>query len=140
MEGILPHAAHAGGLQQRDRRRPGWDPAGLLLQWRTHAGTLRRPAVTRILRSCRNSADSLGSSFGCLLGRGAQHHVPHFHAYYQEDVAVIGIESIEILAGSLPRRQRRLVEAWVELHQPELMADWRRLQAGQPPHPIAPLQ
>jgi hypothetical protein len=71
---------------------------------------------------------------------GAPHHVPHFHAYYRDAVAVVGIEPIEILAGSLPRRQQRLVEAWVELHQPELMADWRRLQAGQPPHPIAPLQ
>jgi hypothetical protein len=70
---------------------------------------------------------------------GAAHHVPHFHAYYQDHVAVIGIEPIEILAGSLPRRQQRLVEAWVELHQAELMEDWRRLQAGQPPQPIAPL-
>jgi hypothetical protein len=69
---------------------------------------------------------------------GAAHHVPHFHAYYQEDVAVVGIDPIEILAGSLPRRQQRLVEAWGELHQVELMEDWRRLQAGQPPQPIAP--
>ncbi|TMA56178.1 MAG: DUF4160 domain-containing protein [Deltaproteobacteria bacterium] len=40
----------------------------------------------------------------------------------------------------LPRRQRRLVEAWGELHQEELMADWDRLQAGRPPQPIEPLQ
>ena len=47
--------------------------------------------------------------------------------------------TIEILAGQLPKRQQRLVEAWAELHQAELEADWQRLQAGQPPEPIAPL-
>ena len=70
---------------------------------------------------------------------GARHHVPHFHAYYQDTMAVYGVDPIELISGSLPKRQRRLVEAWAELHQAELMADWRRLQAGQPPLPIAPL-
>lgn len=71
---------------------------------------------------------------------GQPHHRPHFHAYYQEDVAVIGIDPVEIISGSLPRRQQRLVEAWAELHQPELSADWERLQAGQAPYPIEPLR
>ncbi len=70
----------------------------------------------------------------------APHHRPHFHAYYQDHVAVYGIEPIEFLAGSLPQRQRRLVEAWAELHQEELLADWRRLQAGRPPFAIEPLK
>lgn len=51
---------------------------------------------------------------------GEQDHRPHFHAYYQDDVAIFGIDAIEALAGSLPRRQQRLVEAWAELHQEEL--------------------
>jgi len=38
------------------------------------------------------------------------------------------------------RAQRRLVEAWAELHLNELKADWERLQAGRPALPIAPLQ
>jgi uncharacterized protein DUF4160 len=70
---------------------------------------------------------------------GTPHHKPHFHAYYQEDVVVVGIEPIEIISGSLPRRQQRLVEAWAELHQPELKADWERLQTGRAPLPIDPL-
>ena len=48
---------------------------------------------------------------------GGQHHMPHFHAYYQEQVAIYDIEAIERLAGSLPKRQERLVVAWAELHQ-----------------------
>jgi hypothetical protein len=51
------------------------------------------------------------------------HHTPHFHAYYQDHVAVYGIDPVELIAGALPRRQRRLVEAWTELHQAELLAD-----------------
>ncbi len=68
------------------------------------------------------------------------HHVPHFHAYYQDDVAVFRLEPIELIAGSLPRRQSRLVEAWAEMHEAELMADWQRLQAGQAPLAIEPLE
>ena len=68
-----------------------------------------------------------------------QHHRAHFHAYWQEAVAVISIEPVEVIAGSLPLRQRRLVEAWAELHQGELLDDWNRLQQGQAPVPIEPL-
>jgi hypothetical protein len=71
---------------------------------------------------------------------GGQHHAPHFHAYYQDDVAVYAILSLELVSGSLPLRQRRLVEAWAEIHQEELLVDWHRLQAGQKPQPIAPLE
>jgi hypothetical protein len=69
----------------------------------------------------------------------APHHKPHFHAYYQDEVAVYSIDPIELIAGSLPRRQQRLVEAWVELHQQELADDWERLQTGLRPLPIQPL-
>lgn len=52
----------------------------------------------------------------------------------------IGLDPVDVIAGQLPRRQRRLVEAWAELHQEELMVDWGRLQRGEPPLPIAPLE
>jgi hypothetical protein len=68
------------------------------------------------------------------------YHTPHFHAYYQDEVAVYQIDSLELLAGSLPKRQQRLVEAWAELHEQELLLDWERLQTGNPPLPIAPLK
>ena len=68
------------------------------------------------------------------------HHSPHFHAYYQNDVAVYRIDPVELMAGSLPRRQARLVEAWAELHQPELISDWELLHNGRKPIPIEPLR
>lgn len=71
---------------------------------------------------------------------GVQHHAPHFHAYDQDGVAVDGINPVELISGELPKRQQRLIEAWAEVHQDALLEDWRRLQAGQLPQPIAPLQ
>lgn len=68
------------------------------------------------------------------------HHRPHFHAYYQEDVGVYAIDTIEMIAGELPRRQQRLVEAWAELHNEELLSDWERLQSGQVLFKIDPLR
>ena len=68
------------------------------------------------------------------------HNRPHFHAYYQDRVAVYAIDTIELIAGELPRRQQRLVEAWVELHHEELRADWQRLQLGRMLLKIDPLQ
>ena len=70
---------------------------------------------------------------------GGQHHVAHFHAYWQDQVAVISIQPVDVIGGALPTRQRRLVEAWAELHQQELLDDWSRLQHGQAPVPIDPL-
>jgi muramidase (phage lysozyme) len=70
----------------------------------------------------------------------APHHRPHFHAYYQDQVAIYTIDEIELISGSLPTRQKRLVEAWAELHQQELVSNWERLQGGQGPRPISPLK
>lgn len=69
-----------------------------------------------------------------------QHHnIPHFHAKYAEFEASIRIEDGEILAGQLPRKQLRLVQAWTELHQDELQADWELAVTGENPYKISPL-
>jgi hypothetical protein len=68
-----------------------------------------------------------------------QHNLPHVHAKYAEFEASVGIEDGEILTGELPRKQLRLVQAWIELHRDELMADWELALAGEEPYKIAPL-
>ena len=82
--------------------------------------------------------------FGIIVRMYAEvderHNMPHFHAYYQDHVAIFGITTIELLAGSLPQRQRRFVEAWAELHQSELLKDWDSLQHGSLPLKIEPLR
>lgn len=71
---------------------------------------------------------------------GERHHAPHIHVYYQEYIAVYGIHPIELLAGELPRRQQRLVEAWMELYQSELLENWQHTQQGEPVNKMAPLR
>ena len=71
---------------------------------------------------------------------GEPHKRPHFHAYYSGEVAIYGLSPVELIGGGLPRKQARLVEAWAELHEDELHADWQRLQSGQLPVPIEPLK
>ena len=71
---------------------------------------------------------------------GAPHHGAHFHAYYQDNVGIFSIDPVEMIAGKLPARQKRFVEAWAELHLGELLVDWNRLQGGVAPLPIEPLR
>jgi hypothetical protein len=71
---------------------------------------------------------------------GSVHNEPHFHVYYQGDSAVYAISSGSIIAGSLPRRQQSLIEAWCELHQEELLVDWNLLLDGHIINPIKPLE
>ena len=55
-------------------------------------------------------------------------------------VGIFSIDPVELIGGSLPTRQRRLVEAWAELRQAELTADWQQLQEGRKPTPVEPLK
>ena len=71
---------------------------------------------------------------------GVSHHVAHFHAYFQDEAAVFSIRPVDLIAGTLPRKQRQLVEAWAELHQDELLADWQLLHSGRTAAPIEPLK
>jgi hypothetical protein len=40
-----------------------------------------------------------------FMEAGGPHHLPHFHAYYQEHVGVFSLEPVDEIAGALPRRQ-----------------------------------
>jgi hypothetical protein len=69
-----------------------------------------------------------------------EHSPPHFHVYYNEYRASVDVRTCEIIQGHLPARQRKLVLAWAELHQEELMADWNLVMNGEDPFRIPPLQ
>jgi hypothetical protein len=69
-----------------------------------------------------------------------QHKRPHIHVRYQDDEAVIGIPDGDVLEGGMPRPKMRMVEAWIEIHRDELMADWELAVQGQNPYKIEPLR
>ena len=53
-----------------------------------------------------------------------QHNIPHVHAQYGEFELSISFDG-NIITGNLPNKQRKLVEAWVALHEDELKAAWK---------------
>ena len=68
-----------------------------------------------------------------------QHSKPHVHAYYNEYEATLGIDG-EMLAGSLPVKQLKLVLAWMAIHEEELYAAWNQAVKNEPFGPIEPLR
>ncbi len=44
------------------------------------------------------------------------------------------------LEGSLPTSKMKLLQAWIELHKDELVADWELAVSGQHPFKIATLR
>lgn len=67
-----------------------------------------------------------------------QRNKPHVHVYYGEYEASVGIDG-ELLAGALPVKQLRLVQAWLILHEEEAYAAWNNAVAGKPFDKIDPL-
>lgn len=65
-----------------------------------------------------------------------KHHVPHIHAEYQGQVAVYSIDNGSVLAGELPSKKHKLVVAWIEIHQEDLLADWQLAVTGKSLFPI----
>ena len=79
--------------------------------------------------------------FGILIQMYWNEHAPpHFHAKYGENNAVVDIQKLEVMEGSLPNRAKKLVLEWAELHQAELIANWDLCRAEQQPNKIAPLE
>ena len=69
-----------------------------------------------------------------------RHQQPHIHVRYQNSEAVISIPDGEVLEGEIPRSKMKLVLAWIEIHQEDLLADWQLAANGQAPFKIDPLK
>ena len=69
-----------------------------------------------------------------------KHADPHIHAEYGEHQASIAIKDGQILAGSLPISKMKLVQAWIEIHREDLLADWKLAIEGETVFKIDPLK
>lgn len=74
-----------------------------------------------------------------LFSDNTQHNKPHIHVYYNEYEASIGLDG-ELLAGSIPVSQLKLVQAWIVLHEEELYAAWNNAVRNIPFNKIDPLR
>jgi hypothetical protein len=69
-----------------------------------------------------------------------KHSKPHIHAEFGEHQATVSIEDGELLGGNLPKAKMKLVQAWIEIHREDLLANWSLAVAGEPVFRIDPLK
>ena len=70
---------------------------------------------------------------------GGKHNLPHIHAEYGEYEAVFDLDGNKI-EGDLPKKKIRMVQTWIDIHQEDLMANWKLITNGQQIFRIPPLQ
>lgn len=68
-----------------------------------------------------------------------QHHLPHIHVEYSGRNATYDLEG-NLIIGNIPNKQRKLVEAWSEIHKVELYKLWSLVQDGKDAFEIEPLK
>lgn len=54
----------------------------------------------------------------------SEHNPPHIHAIYNKNVAIINIQTLEIIEGEVPNIALRLVKEWIYLHRNEIKEIW----------------
>ncbi|MBK2044853.1 DUF4160 domain-containing protein [Allofrancisella guangzhouensis] len=69
-----------------------------------------------------------------------EHNPPHFHVRFGEYKCSVSIMNISVIVGELPKKQERLVLAWAEIHQKELLQNWELCQKDKQPMQIEPLR
>ena len=68
------------------------------------------------------------------------HPPPHFHVRYGEQRALIDIDALSVIEGSLSPRVLGLVVEWAALHREELERNWDRARRHERLHLIRPLE
>ena len=68
-----------------------------------------------------------------------KHHKPHVHVYYGDYEAVVAIDG-ELLAGSLPRRQLKIIVGWLAYHEEEAYKAWNLAVNGEHFDKIPPME
>jgi hypothetical protein len=68
------------------------------------------------------------------------HNPPHFHAEYQGFKAEYDIQTLDVIAGIIPKRAHALVLEWASLHKEELHNNWEKASIPETLSPIEPLE
>ncbi len=86
---------------------------------------------------------ALSMFFGIIVRmqseKGGRHNKPHVHALYGDNEIIVGIDG-DVLEGSFPKKQMKLLLAWMAIHEEELQANWRLLSNGDGYFKIEPLR
>ena len=66
------------------------------------------------------------------------HNPAHIHAYYGKYIATFDFKG-KILEGTMPNKQTKLIQAWIVLHEEDLVANWELSKNSEMPFKINPL-
>ena len=84
-------------------------------------------------------SEFFGISIYLYFDDKSRHSLAHIHAKYGGEEAVYAIPEGDLLAGSLPPRQERLVRGWIALRAQELEQAWDCAVRMEDPGHIEPL-
>lgn len=73
-----------------------------------------------------------------ILMHYRDHDPPHFHAKYENQEVTIEIQA-GMVKGYMGKRALGMLFEWFDLHQAEIMENWRLLRDHQPLQKIQPL-
>lgn len=68
------------------------------------------------------------------------HMPPHFHARYGDQEVIVSIADIEVIEGTIPKKQLKMLLGWAAFHQEELMENWELARNKQELFPIEPMR
>jgi Domain of unknown function (DUF4160)/Protein of unknown function (DUF2442) len=119
-----------------------------LYEWLDPSGPVAKRPWAQLFddASRREAADcaampELSRFFGIVIRMfWRENEAPHFHAQYGEHVASIDIATGAVTTRRFPGQAIRLVDDWRRLHVAELTENWNRMQRGEAPAHIAPLE
>lgn len=68
------------------------------------------------------------------------HMPPHFHAKYGSSEVIVSIKDIEVIEGTMPNKQLKMLLGWAAFHQEELMENWELATQQQELFAIEPMK
>ena len=72
----------------------------------------------------------ISSFYGIIIRMNwNEHNPPHLHADYQNYKAVFNFDG-KLTDGEMSTRHQKLIVAWIEIHQDELIANWSLMREG----------
>ena len=90
-----------------------------------------------------NIMPTLSIFFGIIVRmyneQGGQHNRTHIHAEYQNYNIVVDLDG-NVIEGNFPKNKLKLLDAWIEIHREDLLANWKLLSAGDGYFKIEPLR
>lgn len=85
---------------------------------------------------------SLSMFYGIIVRmqseKGTKHNLPHIHCEYAGQEVVLDLKG-NVIEGEIPKKQMKILEAWIAIHEDELIANWKLLSEGEKFFKIKPL-